>query len=127
MFIDHDFIRALEYGMPPTSGMGIGIDRLTMFMTNSPSIQDVLFFPQMKPESRKQEQFSSNEEFADLGITAEWADVLRKMGFVTVSRLKEVDKFTKLHQEICGFNKKNKLGLQNPSPEEVKSWLESEA
>ncbi len=124
MFIDHDFLRALEYGMPPTSGMGIGIDRLTMFMTNNLSIQDVLFFPQMKPETRKQESVAAPEEYARLGISPEWGEVLRHLGYTTISKLKEAGKFTKLHQEICGYNKKNKLGLQNPSPEEVKEWLE---
>jgi lysyl-tRNA synthetase, class II len=124
MFIDLDFLRALEYGMPPTSGMGIGIDRLTMFMTNNLSIQDVLFFPQMKPEMKKTEMTGNREEFEKLGIPGEWMEVLFKLGYSSVSRLKEVDKYTKLHQEMCGYNKKNKLGLQNPSQDEVKSWFE---
>jgi lysyl-tRNA synthetase, class II len=125
MFIDQDFLRALEYGMPPTSGMGIGIDRLTMFMTNNLSIQDVLFFPQMKPEVRKQEVISSNDEFNNAGIPDEWIEVLKTLGFINVEKLKEVEKHTKLHQEICGHNKKNKLGLQNPSPDDVKGWIEA--
>jgi len=124
MFIDHDFLRALEYGMPPTSGMGIGIDRLTMFMTNNLSIQDVLFFPQMKPEIRKQEAAAPAEEFRHLGITPEWEELLLKLGYTSVAKLREAGKFTKLHQEICGFNKKNKLGLPNPTPDQVKEWLE---
>jgi lysyl-tRNA synthetase, class II len=124
MYIDQDFLRALEYGMPPTSGMGIGIDRLTMFMTNNLSIQDVLFFPQMKPETGKGETAVGNDEFSQLGISEEWGDVLRKLGYSTLSKLKEVDKYTRLHQEICGYNKKNKLGLTNPSQEQVKSWID---
>jgi lysyl-tRNA synthetase class 2 len=124
MFIDHDFLRALEYGMPPTSGMGIGIDRLTMFMTNQLSIQDVLFFPQMKPETGKVETLSDTDEFSTIGIPAEWGEVLSKLGYSSLVRLKEVDKYTKLHQELCGYNKKNKLGLTNPSQDEVKAWLE---
>jgi len=123
MFIDQDFLRALEYGMPPTSGMGIGIDRLTMFMTNNLSIQDVLFFPQMKPEMKKTETIPDREEIRNLGIPEEWAEVLKKLGYASIARLREVDKHTKLHQEMCGFNKKNKLGLTNPSQDEVKSWL----
>ncbi len=123
MFIDHDFLRALEHGMPPTSGMGMGIDRLTMFMTNNLSIQDVLLFPQMKPETRKQENVADAGAFQSRGIPAEWAEVLIKMGYTTPDKLSEVDKFTRLHQEICGYNKKNKLGLQNPTPEEVNAWL----
>jgi lysyl-tRNA synthetase class 2 len=124
MFIDHDFLRALEYGMPPTSGMGIGIDRLTMFMTNQLSIQDVLFFPQMKPETGMVETLSATDEFSTIGIPAEWGEVLSKLGYSSPARLKEVDKYTRLHQEICGYNKKNKLGLSNPSQDEVKAWLE---
>jgi lysyl-tRNA synthetase, class II len=123
MFIDQDFLRALEYGMPPTSGMGIGIDRLTMFMTNNLSIQDVLFFPQMKPEVRKQELVSPTEDYERAGIKDEWVEVLKSLGFTTIEKLKEVEKHTKLHQELCGYNKKNKLGLQNPSPDDVKSWI----
>ncbi len=122
MFIDLDFVRALEYGMPPTSGMGIGIDRLCMLMTNQVSIQDVLLFPQMKPE--KVIQVDTKEKYAAVGIPEEWYEPLQKLGFKTVSKLKEVDKAAKLHQELCGYNKKNKLELKNPSLDEVSKWIE---
>jgi lysyl-tRNA synthetase class 2 len=121
MFIDQDFLRALEYGMPPTSGMGIGIDRLTMFMTNNLSIQDVLFFPQMKPE-KAAETTDPDERFLELGIPAEWIEVIRKIGLKKVKDLKEI-KAGKFFNDICGFNKKNKLGLDNPSMDEVNKWL----
>lgn len=121
MFIDMDFVRALEYGMPPTSGMGMGIDRLTMFMTNQSSIQDVLFFPQMKPE--KGAVKDSVERYEELGIPAEWVPVLQKMGFTTIDALKKLAA-GKLFNDLCGFNKKNKLGLKNPTADEVKSWVE---
>jgi len=121
MFIDMDFVRALEYGMPPTSGMGMGIDRLTMFMTGQSSIQDVLFFPQMKPE--KGVVKDPAERYEERGIPAEWVPVLQKMGFITVESLRKLSP-GKLFNDLCGFNKKNKLGLKNPSAEDVKRWIE---
>jgi lysyl-tRNA synthetase class 2 len=120
MFIDMDFVRSLEYGMPPTSGMGIGIDRLAMLMTNSSSIQDVLFFPQMKPEKRS--DIDGHEKFESIGVPVEWIDVIKKMGFKKVEILKEV-KPGKLFNDMCGYNKKNKLGLTNPTADDVKNWL----
>ena len=122
MIIDGDFIRALEYGMPPTSGMGIGMDRLVMLMTGQTAIQEVLLFPQMRPE--KVEKRDKPEAFVALGVPAEWTEPLQKTGVLTVEALAALNP-NKLFQDLCGFNKKNKLGLANPKSEEVATWVEA--
>ncbi|MDE6854408.1 MAG: lysine--tRNA ligase [Muribaculaceae bacterium] len=124
MIIDADFIRALEYGMPPTSGMGIGMDRLVMLMTGQTAIQEVLLFPQMRPE--KVEKRDSAEAFAAVGVPEEWVAPLQKAGVLTVAALAEAVP-GKLFQDLCGINKKNKLGLKNPGAEGVAAWIEAAA
>lgn len=122
MFIDQDFLRALEYGMPPTSGMGIGMDRLTMLLTGQTTIQEVLLFPQMRPEKKTKKD--STAKYVETGIPEAWVAVLQKAGFNEVKSLTDLNP-NKLHQEICGLNKKFKMELNNPSVEDVKSWVEN--
>ena len=120
MFIAQDILKALQYGMPPTSGIGIGIDRLVMLMTGQTTIQEVLLFPQMRPE--KTVKRDATEKYTEIGVPAEWVPALQKAGYLTVDTLKEVNA-NKLRQALCELNKKYKLELTNPSVEEIEGWI----
>ena len=122
MIIDQDFLRALQYGMPPTSGIGIGIDRLVMLMTGTTFIQEVLFFPQMKPEKKMPQ--STIKEWAEIGVPEDWAYVLRKAGFNLISDIRE-EKAQGLQQKIGEINKKYKLGYEKPSVDDIQGWIDA--
>ena len=124
MIIDQDFMRALEYGMPPTSGIGIGIDRLVMLMTGQTTIQEVLLFPQMRPE--KSVKKDSVEKYEAIGVDKDWVPALQKAGYVTVDTLKEANA-NKIRQELCELNKKYKLGLENPAVGQIEGWIANAA
>ena len=124
MIIDKDFLRALQYGMPPTSGIGIGIDRLVMLMTGQTTIQEVLFFPQMKPEKKIPQ--SSIKEWGEIGVSEEWAYVLRKAGFNLISDIRD-EKAQGLQQKIGDINKKYKLGYEKPSVNDIQAWIDAAA
>ncbi len=122
MIIDHDFLRALQYGMPPTSGIGIGIDRLTMLMTGQETIQEVILFPQMKPEKKMPQD--SIEAWAKIGVAEEWVYVLRKAGFNLLSDICG-EKAQGLQQKLGEINKKYKLGYEKPSVDEIQRWIDA--
>ena len=121
MIIDQDFLRALRYGMPPTSGIGIGIDRLVMLMTGKENIQEIMLFPQMKPEKKMPQ--SSVKEWAELGVSEEWVYVLRKAGFNLIADIKD-EKAQGLQQKLGEINKKYKLGYERPSQEDIQRWID---
>ena len=120
MFIDLDFVRSLEFGMPPTSGMGIGMDRLVMLLTNQSAIQEVLFFPQMRPE--KFERADSPADFESIGISAEWAPHIIKAGYDSLEKLWAA-KPTAVHQNLNGYRKKNKLEIPAVQLDDVNRWF----
>ena len=124
MVIDQDFLRALQYGMPPTSGIGIGIDRLVMLMTGQTAIQEVLFFPQMRPEKKIPK--STAAEWAAIGVAEEWVPVFNKAGYNLVSDIKELNP-QKLQMDVCGINKKYKLGYTHPSVDDFALWIANAA
>ncbi len=124
MIIDYDFLRALQYGMPPTSGIGIGIDRLVMLMTGKTTIQEVLFFPQMRPEKKIPK--SSVAEWGAIGVPEQWVPVFNKAGYNLVSDIRGV-KAQKLQMDVCGVNKKYKLGYANPRVDEFQKWIDAAA
>ena len=121
MIIDHDFLRALQYGMPPTSGIGIGIDRLAMLLTGKFAIGEIMLFPQMKPEKKAPQ--SSIQEWAEIGVPEDWVYVLRKAGFYLIQDIRG-EKAQGLQQKIGEINKKFKLGYERPSLDEVQGWID---
>ena len=120
MIIDQDFLRALQYGMPPTSGIGIGIDRLAMLMTGETAIGEVMLFPQMKPEVKAPRD--KVEAYTELGIPEELVPVLQKAGYNLVSSLKDVAP-AKIQQQIIEIVKKYKLDIEKPSQETIAQWV----